>query len=135
MTDTTPKAVRRKGAELARIKAIAEGGGDRPVVMLNLNRYAPGSGFPDGGLYQHYMDALSCLLPEVGAKMLWRSPDHGQVAGEQPIHEALAVSYPFHAAFVAMPQAAGADKNYRLRAACVEYAVIHRCDGDRTPLC
>ena len=31
--------------------------------------------------------------------------------------------------------AAGADKNYRLLAACIEYAVIHRCDGDRTLLC
>ena len=122
-------------AAMARIKAIAESGDDRPVVMLNLNRYAPDSGFPDGGLYHDYMDALSRLLPEVGAKILWRSPVHGQVVGEQPVHEVLAVWYPSHAAFVAMPQAAGADKNYSLRAQCVAYAVIHRCDGDRPPLC
>ena len=135
MTQATPKAVRRNDLELAKIKAIAESGDDRPVVMLNLNRYAPGSGFPDEGLYYDYMDALARLLPEVGAKVVWRSPVHGQVVGEQPIDEVLAIWYPSHAAFVAMPQAAGAEKNYRLRAECVAYAVIQRCAGDRPPLC
>jgi hypothetical protein len=66
--------------------------------------------------------------------VLWRSQAHGQIVGEQLIDEVLAVWYPSHAAFIAMPQAAGAEENYRLRAVCVAFAVIHRCDGDIPPL-
>ena len=130
MAETTPKAVRRNDGDMAKIKAIAASGADRPVMMLNLNRYAPGSGFPDGGLYTEYMNALVRLLPEVGGRILWRSPVHGQIVGEQAIDEVLAVWYPSHAAFVALPKAPGAEENFRLRTECVAYAVIHRCDGD-----
>ena len=134
MTEKTPEAVRRNDEELAKIKAIAESDFDRPVVMLNLNRYQPGSNYPFGALYLEYMDALDRLLPEVGARVLWRSQAHGQIVGEQLIDEVLAVWYPSHAAFIAMPQAAGAKESYRLRAVCVAFAVIHRCDGDTPPL-
>lgn len=134
MVEKTPEAVRRNDGEMAEIEAIAAGGADRPVLMLNLNRYKPGVGFPDGGLYRDYMAALDRLLPQVGARILWRSAVHGQIVGAQAIDEVLAVWYPSHAAFVAMPRATGAEENYRLRAACVEQAVIHRCEGDRPPL-
>ena len=44
MTESTPKAVRRNDRDMAKIEAIASSGADRPVMMLNLNRYTPGSG-------------------------------------------------------------------------------------------
>jgi hypothetical protein len=37
--------------EIARIRAIAESSNDRPVLMLNLNRYTSDAGYPDGDTY------------------------------------------------------------------------------------
>jgi hypothetical protein len=55
--DTTPKAVPRDPAELLPIEAIAASDADRPVLMLNLNRYTAAAG------YKAYMTALPKLLP------------------------------------------------------------------------
>ena len=116
--------------ELETIAAIAEGGNDGPVLMLNLNRYSKEASFPDGELYCEYMRILEALLPRVGGKVLWRTPVFGQPVGEQPLDEILAAWYPTHRAFLDLPDAPGADDNFRLRRLCVEYAVIHRCAGD-----
>ena len=124
----------RNNAEIAVIRTIAESGNDRPVLMLNLNRYSTEANFPDGELYRQYMAVLERFVPVVGAKILWRHPIHGQVMGAQPIHEALAAWYPSHQAFLDLPKAPGADENYRLRALAVEKAVIHRMPGDAFPL-
>ena len=139
MTDNTPgatdpTAVRRKDSEVAAVRAIAESGNDRPLLMMNLNLYKPEAGFPEGSLYQAYRTALNKVLPAVGGKILWESPVAGQMVGEQPIHEILAVWYPSHQAFLDLRTAAGAEENFRLRAEAVETAVIHRCDGDKPPL-
>ncbi|MFT5176862.1 MAG: hypothetical protein ACI8W7_005062 [Gammaproteobacteria bacterium] len=80
------------------------------------------------------MDALKVLLPELGARMLWRSHVRGQITGVQAVDEVLAIWYPSHQAFIDMPQASGASRNYDLRERAVEYAVIHRCDGTLAPL-
>ncbi len=40
------------------INSIAESDMDRPVLMLNLNRYFESVSFPDGKLYKSYMDVL-----------------------------------------------------------------------------
>lgn len=117
-------------SDIDAIRAIAGSDADGPVVMLNLNRYAPDAGFPDADPYRAYMRVLDGLLAEVGARILWRSPVHGQPVGEQPLDEVLAVWYPNHAAFLALPKAPGGKRNFELRRACVEYAVIHRCRGD-----
>ena len=124
----------RNNAEIAVIRTIAESGNDRPVLMLNLNRYSTEANFPDGELYRQHMAVLERFVPVVGAKILWRHPIHGQVTGAQPIHEALAAWYPSHQAFLDLPKAPGADENYRLRALAVEKAVIHRMPGDAFPL-
>ncbi len=123
----------RNERELLAIRAIAESGEDRPVLMLNLNRYTDAAGYPDGELYRSYMGVLASFLPTVGAKILWRTPVMGQPVGEQPIHEALGAWYPTHQAFLDLPKAPGAEENYRLRGLCVAYAVIHRCPGDHPP--
>lgn len=129
-----PVAVRRKDSEVAAVKAIAESGNDRPLLMMNLNLYKPEAGFPEGALYKAYRAALGEILPKVGGRILWESPVHGQMVGEQPIHEMLAVWYPSHRAFLDLRTAAGAEENFRLRAEAVEVAVIHRCDGETRPL-
>lgn len=120
--------------ELDAIAAIAESGEDRPVLMLNLNRYAKDSGYPDGALYRDYMAALDTLLSQVGGWVLWRSPVFGQAVGEQPVDEVIAIWYPSHRAFLNLRDAPGTDENARLRELAVEYAVVHRCLGDRSPL-
>ena len=130
----TEKAIQRNDDELKTIMAIADGGNDQPVVMLNLNRYAPDAGYADGDLYRSYMSALGELLPHVGGEILWRTPVFGQAVGEQKLDEILAAWYPSHRSFLDLPKAPGAEENFRLRALCIEYAVIHRCLGDRAPL-
>ena len=122
--------IRGNEGELEAIRAIAEGGSDSPVLMLNLNRYSREAEFPDGENYRAYMSALDVLVPQVGARILWRTPVFGQPIGEQPIDEILAAWYPTHRAFLELPNAPGGDENFRLRRICVEYAVIHRCTGD-----
>jgi hypothetical protein len=123
----------RNEHDLKIIREIAESGADRPVLMMNLNRYADVAGYLDGPLYKNYMWVLDSVLPHVGGKILWRSPIHGQSVGQQPIHEILAVWYPSHQAFLDLRNAPGSEENYRLRDETVEVAVIHRCDGEVAP--
>ena len=56
------------------IKSIAESNMDRPVLMLNLNRYFESVSFPDGKRYKSYMDVPPKLLESLGAKILWQVP-------------------------------------------------------------
>jgi hypothetical protein len=128
-----PVQLNRNEDELAIIKAIAESSDDGPILMLNLNRYRPGAGFPGVGLHKDYIDGLEKFLRVVGGAILWHHAVHGQAAGDQSIDEVLAVWYPSHQGFLDLSTAPGAAENYRLRGECVEYAVIHRCAGDQFP--
>jgi len=117
-------------AEFAEIEKIAASEQDGPVLMMNLNRYVPEAHYPNGDLYKNYMSALSTLLLQVGGKILWQLPVHGQPIGAQPVHEILGIWYPTHKAFLALRSQAGAAENFRLRNLAIETAVIHRCpDG------
>lgn len=127
-------AIRRNDAELAVIRAVAHGGNDSPVLMLNLNLYSSAAQFPDGELYLRYMSGLEQFLPTVGGKILWRMPVYGQPVGAQRLDEVLAAWYPSHQAFLDLRTAPGSDENFRLRALAVDYAVIHRCPGDQPSL-
>ncbi|WP_235589608.1 MULTISPECIES: hypothetical protein [Sphingomonadaceae] len=69
-----------------------------------------------------------------GARILWCTPVFGQAVGTQHIDEILAVWYPTHKTFLDLSDAPGAKESYRLRGACVAYAVIHRCSGSNSPL-
>src|SRR3546814_6719809 len=71
----------------------------------------------------------TCALP-----ILWCTPVFGQAVGTQHIDEILAVWYPTHKTFLDLSDAPGAKESYRLRGACVAYAVIHRCSGSNSPL-
>ena len=124
---------KRNHAEISTISEIASSGNDKLVLMLNLNLYSAEADFPNGQLYKNYMSVLEAFLPVVGAKVLWRHPVYGQATGEQRLHEILAAWYPTHQAFLDLPEAPGAEENFRLRGLAVEHAVIHRLPGDTYP--
>ena len=74
------------------IKSIAESDMDRPVLMLNLNRYFESVSFPDGKLYKSYMDVLSKLLESLGGKILWQMPSYGCLLYTSPSPRDLSTS-------------------------------------------
>jgi hypothetical protein len=118
-----------RAEEIEAFRAIAGGDADRPVFMLNLNRYRPEAQYPDGQLYADYMSVLATLLGEVGGVILWRTSVHGQVVGSQDIDEALGIWYPTHQAFLNLMSAPASAENMRLRALAVEHADLHRCEA------
>ncbi len=132
-TDMEPSRLQRNEGDYSISKEIAESSDDRPVLMLNMNRYSPDAAFPNGDLYNSYVEGLEKFLEGAGAKILWRFPVLGQAVGSQAIDEIIAVWYPIHKIFVELYDAPGAAENFRLKGLCVDYAVIHRCPGDRHP--
>ncbi len=133
-TKLEPPHLQRNEAEFRRIQEIAAGPDDGPVLMLNMNRYVPQAGFPDGKLYQEYITGLGPFLLGAGGQLMCRMPVLGQPVGEQKIDELVFAWYPKHAAFRDLYLAPGAEENFRLKGLCVEYAVIHRCPGDCFPV-
>ena len=123
----------RNDEEIGIIREIAASENDKPVLMLNLNRYSKAAAFPDGELYKNYMSVLEEFVPVVGAKILWRHNVLGQPIGDQKLDEVLAAWYPTHQAFLDLITAPGSEENFRLRALAVEHAVIHRFPGDVYP--
>ena len=114
--------------EIGVFKSIAGSAEDKPILMLNLNRYVDDANFPDGSLYLEYMTILDQLLTEVGGRILWRTTVHGTVVGTQNIHEALGIWYPSHQAFLDLMTAPSSSKNMELRRRTVAHADLHRCD-------
>jgi hypothetical protein len=132
-TTLEPPRLQRNEDDFALVRQIAESGNDYPVLMLNMNRYTPDSGFPDSGIYRQYIDGLGPFLEGAGGRILWRFPVLGQAVGDQKIDEIIACWYPLHRVFLHLYDASGAVENFRRKGLCVEYAVIHRCPGDRSP--
>ena len=132
-TTLEPPRLQRNEDDFAVVRQIAESGNDYPVLMLNMNRYTPDSGFPDGGIYREYIDGLGPFLDGAGGRILWRFPALGQAVGDQKIDEIIACWYPLHRVFLNLYDAPGAKENFRRKGSCVEYAVIHRCPGNRSP--
>jgi hypothetical protein len=132
-TPLEPARLQRNSDDFAEVRRIAESSNDRPVLMLNMNRYVLDSGFPDRGAYRDYITGLGPFLEAAGAKLLWRFPVLGQAVGDQKIDEILACWYPLHQNFLELYEAPGAAENFRRKGVCVEYAVIQRCPGNRAP--
>ena len=117
-------------SDFDKIEEIAGSDNDRPVLMVNLNKYSEGE-YPDGAIYKDYMKALDVLLEHIGGVILWRTPVYGQPIGTQPLDEILGAWYPSHKAFLALrDQGKFSEENFRLRNLAVESAVIHRCPED-----
>ena len=115
-------------AEIDIVRQIAHSEADRPVFMLNLNKYKAEAAFPHGQLYLDYMTALDRLLSDVGARIDWRTTVHGQIVGIQTLDEAIGIWYPSHQAFLNLMSAPASAENMRLRALAIEHADLHRCD-------
>jgi len=119
--------------DFSKIEEIAMSGNDKPVLMVNLNKYSEGE-YPNGATYKDYMKALDSLLEHVGGKILWRTPVYGQPRGARPLDEILGVWYPSHKAFLALrDQGNASEENFRLRSMVVEHADIYRCPEDGIP--
>ena len=119
----------RNEFEFAEIEVIANSENDRPVFMLNLNKYFDRSGFLNKNeKYNNYINTVYAILHETGGKMLWRSTVHDQMVGNQEIDEIWAVWYPSHKAFLDLKDVPTAAKSFTLKRQVVERAVIHRCD-------
>jgi hypothetical protein len=140
-------AIEPDPVQLAEVGARAGGGGDGPVVMLNLNRYrerAAYDGNPPGGgssevsgreAYARYGAVAATVLERVGGTILWYAPVQGTVIGDASdrYDEVIAVWYPSRSAFLALATdrqilAARAD-----RTAGLERAALICCDSGAEP--
>lgn len=111
--------------------AMAEvaGSEDHPVLMMNLNRYKPGE-FPDGALNREWRKVNAEMIGNVGGRILWTLPVKGYILSngpEEPLDEILAYWYPSHQSFLDM-------RGFEIRQELVEYAIVHRCNGETPPV-
>lgn len=116
--------------QIAEMQAIADGPDDRPLVMLNLNRYR------DSAAYTRYGEAAQRVLERVGGRILWHAPVNGTVIGEgeERFDDVIAVWYPSATAFlqlVADPETLEA-RDDRLEG--LERAAILRCEAEAEPV-
>ena len=95
---------------------IAESGNDRPVLMINQNRYKKGE-FPNGSLYKKWRTVNKEMIDSVGGKIIWTLPVKGQVLINghlEALDEILAYWYPSHAAFLVMIKAQNVMRTLKL---------------------
>lgn len=133
-TKLEPPHLQRNAAEFQTIRDIAAGSDDGPVLMINMNGYYQEAGYPDGELYQTYIQGLGPFLQGAGGLLLCRMPVYGQAVGQQHVDEIVFAWYPTHKAFANLYLAPGAEENFRLKGLCVQHHVIHRCPGDCFPV-
>ena len=116
--------------QLAEVSAIAGSDGDRPVVMLNLNRYR------DREAYYRYAAVAATVLERVGGKVLWYARSQGTVVGDQSdlYDEVIAVWYPSLEAFIALATDSEIAAVRADRAAGLERAALIRCDAAAEPV-
>ena len=86
-TKLEPPHLQRNAAEFQIIRDIAAGGDDGPVLMINMNGYYHEAGYPDGELYQSYIQGLGPFLQRAGGLLLCRMPVYGQAVGQQHVDE------------------------------------------------
>ena len=121
MTDSAPWT-----DDVETMKVIAESDNDRPVLMVNLNKYKQEAGYPVGKLYNEYMSALDILLKELGGEKKFQYSVSGQPVGRQNIDEIIGIWYPSHKAFLSIKEQKSSAQNFELRGMCIETAVLHR---------
>ena len=109
---------------------------DKPVLMMNLNRYKKGL-YPNSDLYQEWVSINNQMIEDVGGKILWRMPVLGQLLSNgpnEPIDEIIAYYYPTHQSLLNTRGKEITKKNFELRQDLIDYAIIHRVDGENPPL-
>ncbi|MDE0721259.1 MAG: hypothetical protein OSB75_12005 [Dehalococcoidia bacterium] len=120
--------------DFANVEEIANSDNDKPVLMVNLNKYFEGE-YPNGTAYKAYVKAHKILMDLCdGSKVLWRTPVYGQPIGIQQVDEILGIWYPSHKAFLSVrSHGKASEENFRLRNLVVENSVVHRCPEDGIP--
>lgn len=123
----------------ATLEALAASEDDRPVVMLNLNRYrelaAYGDDRDDAGLtgreaYFRYGAVAIGAIDGVGGKILWSTETSGApVIGcdHDAYDEVVAVWYPSRAAFLRLTDQPGYTEALEHRDAAIEQAALIPC--------
>jgi uncharacterized protein (DUF1330 family) len=116
--------------QLAELQAIAGGPDDRPLVMLNLNRYR------DPVAYARYGEVAQRGLERVGARILWHAPVGATVIGEgeERFDDLIAVWYPSAAAFLSLITDAEYLEGRDDRLEGLERAVLLRCQAADDPV-
>lgn len=106
------------------IAALA-GGGDEPVVMLNLNRYR------DRAAYERYGVVALEVLERVGGRILWQAEAQATVIGDDSdrYDEVIAVWYPSLAAFTELATDPKVLEVREVRAQALERAALICCSA------
>lgn len=134
-------AVNPTQEQIAAIAAVANGGADGPLVMLNLNRYrerAAYAGEPPGHepadvsgreAYERYGAVALDVLARVGGEVLWQAFASLTVIGEDDERwdEVIAVRYPSAQAFLDLALAPEIGEALAHRDAGLESATLIRC--------
>jgi uncharacterized protein (DUF1330 family) len=134
--------------QIAEVAALAGGDTDRPVVMLNLNRYrerAEYDGEVPGGdkedvsgheAYLRYGAVASQVLERVGGRILWHTESKRTVIGDESdrYHEVIAVWYPSLAAFTALATDPELLAVRAHRVAALERAALVCCESGDEPV-
>ena len=81
--------------------------------MININKYLPEAGFPNGEPYSEWMKMLATLVGQVGAKLLWKVPVLGQPGGMQSADEILGARYPSHKSFLSLRDQPASEESFR----------------------
>ena len=121
-------AVEPDAQQFAELDAIAGGAEDRPIVMLNLNRYR------DREAYARYGAVAAAVLERLGGAVLWHAGVNGVVVGNDTYDDVIAVWYPSAAAFLALatdPEILAARED---RLAGLKKAALLRCDAAEAPV-
>ena len=106
------------------------------MLMMNFNRYILGN-YPDSSLYHEWREVNAEMIGNVGGVILWALPVKGQILVNgplEPIDEILAYWYPSHQSFLDIPKFEITKQNCEIRKNLIDYAIIHRCNGENPPL-
>lgn len=120
---------------------------DRPVVMLNLNRYRERAAYPpehaDAALglsgrdaYLQYGAVAAQAIAHTGGAILWATDAHEVVIGceHDRYDEVVAVWYPSRQAFLALSTYPGYVEALVHRDAALEQATLIATDGEPEPV-
>ena len=134
-------AVNPTREQIEAMAAIADGGDDAPLVMLNLNRYRERAAYagepPDGGpteisgreAYERYAAVALEVLKRVGGEVLWQAFATLTVIGDdgERWDEVIAVRYPSARAFLDLALDPEIGVALAHRDAGLEHATLIRC--------
>ena len=121
---------KRNYADLEKMKQIAASGNDKPLLMLNLNRYIVGE-YPNGIGYTEWRTVNKQMLDASEGKLLFVLPVRGQRLSNgisEQLDEMIGFWYPSHQSFLDMTSLDLFKRNGELRNQIIDWAAVYRCD-------